>query len=538
MSDGLRDFLIGLLAALAGSKGWLNEKLNALLINKLATQGRTRPHPWSTRDDYISWSGLTDRHFNARLLPADHAFTGGLPAASVVAALFNAPVSGQRPSTKSTCLFPAFAQYLTDGFIRTQLNNVDALEDRRRTTSNHEIDQSPLYGRTEAQTNVLRRRSDVMGERGRLESQMIQGEEFSPFLYGADGAVKPKYLDANGVPILDEPLGVTKPFANKPTLFAVGGDRVNAAPQVAMMNTLFLREHNRLAGMIEARHPAWNDERVFQTARNISIVMFIKLVVEEYINHINTMPFKLRALPNVAWDAKWNRPNWMTAEFSLLYRWHSLIPKEMTWNGTPINGTALLLNNTPLLDRGLANAFADISGNVATELGLGNSADFLFRAELKAVEQARTNNITGYNAYRKAMKLKPAMSFTEIVGTSKDPATQTRLTALATALAAHYGTVDKLEFYIGIFAEPCSRNGPLPELLTAMVAMDAFSQAMTNPLLSLHIWGDEANRLATFTAEGLAAIEATPNLRTLLERNSSGLGTRFVGMTQEGWKRR
>jgi prostaglandin-endoperoxide synthase 2 len=69
---------------------------------------------------------------------------------------------------------------------------------------------------------------------------------------------------------------------------------------------------------------------VFQTARNIMIPMFIKVFVEHYINHITPLPFSLRADPSVAWAASWNRPNWVTAEFSLLQRWHSLMPDIST----------------------------------------------------------------------------------------------------------------------------------------------------------------------------------------------------------------
>jgi prostaglandin-endoperoxide synthase 2 len=65
-----------------------------------------------------------------------------------------------------------------------------------------------------------------------------------------------------------------------------------------MINTLLLREHNRIAHELK-RNPL-NDERVFQTARNILILMFIKIVVEHYINHITPLPFSLRADPSVA----------------------------------------------------------------------------------------------------------------------------------------------------------------------------------------------------------------------------------------------
>jgi len=511
----------------------LDDDVNRLVIDRTVNVCRNRPHPWSTRHDYISWSGLTDRTYNARLLPAKPPTGQGRgtsrPPLDEVAALFaRLPGTNQRLCSKSTALFPAFAQYLTDGFIRTMLHNDDALEDRRRTTSNHEIDMSPLYGRTEAQTRSLRSMSG-----GRLKSQMIGSEEFSPFLFGSDGAVKPEFAG------LDLPLGIKNASpANKATLFAVGGDRVNAVPQTAMMNTLFLREHNRVAGMLAKNNPGWDDERLFETARNIIIVMFIKIVVEEYINHINTTSFKLQADPRVAWRAKWNRPNWMTVEFSLLYRWHGLVMENVTWGDKAHPGNSLLLNNRLLLDSGLAQSFVNTAANRTAQLGLENAANFMMFAEKGAINQARINNVASYNDYRIAMGMEPARNFAAIVGSSDDPAEAARLTALAGRLQALYGDVNNVEYYVGLFAERVEKNGPLPELISSMVAMDAFSQALTNPLLSEHVWGNPNNKRLAFTNAGIKLIEETNTLRDILKRNSSGLGSAFVGMTRKEWKRR
>ncbi len=511
--------------------------INRLMINRSVNATRNRPHPWSTRSDYISWSSLTDRTFNARHLP--RATLRTLPDTASLKALFAAPPEGQRPCRKSTCLFPAFAQYLTDGFIRTAVTNNfithQTTEDRRKTTSNHEIDLSPLYGRNELQTNLLRLRLETRGQRGRLKSVIDNGEEHPPRLFDQAGETfNLDFCDAAGNLLLDTPLGIdhTTP-AMRATLFAVGGDRVNATPQVAMINTLFLREHNRLAGMIETAMPDWDDERVFQTARNIVIFLFIKIVVEEYINHINPSPLRFIADASVAWRARWNRSNWITAEFSLLYRWHSLIPENMTWAGQSLHGAKLRLNNQVLLNGGLASAFVDVSSNSATALGLRNTATFLVDIEALAIEQARTNGLAGYNAYRAAFGrgfrgLKPKKSFPEI---TPDADLQSKLAAL-------YGDPDALEFYVGIFAEPVQVNGPLPELIQTMVAVDAFSQALTNPLLSEHVWGNPENRLQAFTRIGLAAIEETTSLRDILARNNQGLGDRFVGMTRPDWVRR
>ena len=523
--------------------------LNRFAINRLVNAGRNRPHPWSTRhDDYIAWPGLTDRTWFARLLPASPAPSGSgvgtaQPPVADLVALFPAPLGRQVPCPKSTCLFPAFAQYLTDGFLRTRLFNTPpgahtrpGIEDRRRTTSNHEIDLSALYGRTDEQTAALRTMAG-----GLMKSQSFGGEVFPPFLYGEDGLPKAEFCDASGTLVLDEPLGVKPGTPGRRTIFAAGGDRVNASMQVAAINTLFLREHNRVAGVLERGNPNWDDERIFQIARNILIVMFLRIVIHEYINHIAGAPFRFKADPAVCWNQDWNRTNWMTIEFTLLYRWHSLIPEEMTWDGAAVPSAALLLDNSLLLAGGLGHALEQLSGNTAARMGLGNFASFFAAggadsAEGKGLQQGRASRVQGYNAYREAMGLSRAGSFEEVVGTSDDPTEQARRRSLADALGKLYGHVDNLEFYPGLFAEPCLEASPIGELVLAMVAMDAFSQALPNPLLSRHVWGDAENRIAAFSGLGLAEIERTDSLADLLARNGHPAQAAAVGMTRREWK--
>ncbi len=502
---------------------WFARFVNGIAIGGVVNSTRNRPHPWSTASDYISWKGLTDRTWSARHLPPRD--LPDLPTVEAVALLFGKTGSEQRLCPKSTCLFPAFAQYLTDGFIRTHVQDP---ENRKKTTSNHEIDQSPLYGRTEAQTLALRQRSEAQGEKGRLLSQVdAAGEEWPCRLYLDDGeSYDPRFLDPDGKPVLDPPLGISKAtVAQKRTLFAVGGDRANASTQVAMINALFLREHNRLAGKVEEKHPGWDDNHVFEVTRNILIVMFIKIVVEEYINHISPQGLKLRADPACAWTAKWNRPNWITAEFSLLYRWHSLVPEQSVWNGVPEYAWKFQLNNDPLLKAGLARSFEFVAAQPTAELGLGNSAPFLVPVEVKAVEQGRTNRIASYNDYRALVGLKRAASFRDV----------TRNETRQRDLALLYASPDVMEFYVGMFAEDRVPNSPLPGLILKMVAIDAFSQAMTNPLLSKHVYGDPVNSVAAFTQFGLDEIKATGSLADILGRNSNWDGATKVAMTRADW---
>jgi prostaglandin-endoperoxide synthase 2 len=497
--------------------------VNRVIINSAVNVTRNRPHPLSTASDYTSWLSLTDRSFFARHLPPAAA-DPTLPERSKVLSLFKRS-GAAKECRKSTLLFPAFAQYLTDGFLRTDMFN------RQRTTSNHEIDMSTLYGRTRAQTEVLRTRSEAVELRGGLKSQIINGEEYPPFLSEPDGTtVRREFLDPNGKPILDPPLGF-KPKSGagyERQIFGVGGDRVNATPQVCMINTLFLREHNRIARNLTKRYVDWDDERVFQTARNIITVMFIKIVIEEYINHISSACFRLKADPSVAWKANWNRPNWMTIEFALLYRWHSLIPDKISWGGATVDAAQMVLDNRYLTQVGLAVAFQHTSAQNATELGLFNTAAFLDEVEERAIQQGRDNRIARYNDYRVAMDMKAVDDFGQITADLDRQA----------AIKAVYGRPESLEFYTGLFAEDVNLNTPMPMLIGTMVALDAFSQALTNPLLSEHVYNAR-----TFSAWGLGEIERTDSLWSILQRNVSGGGppgmTRdTITMTRRDWERR
>jgi prostaglandin-endoperoxide synthase 2 len=67
------------------------------------------------------------------------------------------------------------------------------------------------------------------------------------------------------------------PTEKRAALFAFGGERANSMAFTAAINTLFLREHDCICTMLERDTPSWDDERVFQTARNINIVLLIKL---------------------------------------------------------------------------------------------------------------------------------------------------------------------------------------------------------------------------------------------------------------------
>ena len=165
-----------------------------------------------------------------------------------------------------------------------------------------------------------------------------------------------------------------------------------------------------------------------------------------------------------------------------------------------------------------------MSGQEAGEIGAFNTADALLVFEEKAIIQGRNCNLASYNDYRERVKLKRRKKFSDI----------SKKTKVVKFLEKTYKSVDDIDFYVGLFAEDIDNNSPLPELLTKMVAIDAFSQALTNPLLSEHVWKEE-----TFTKEGWKIINETETIQDLLDRNVQGGidDDLFIGMTQPSWRK-
>ena len=458
-------------------RGWVSK----WAINRAIRRGPFRPHPLSLKSDYTSWDSLTDRTYTGRHLPPGP--PANPPAIEDVLQLFAYRNSTWKPSVKSTLLFSYFAQWFTDGFLRTDHN------DRRKNTSNHDIDLSPLYGLNACQTQVLRSYSG-----GRLDSQRIQGEEYPP------------HLCENGIPItkytiLETVIAEWVSQERRDKLFAMGGDRANVTIGYAMFNVLFLREHNRICAVLSGANPSWGDERLFQTARNVLIVMLVKLVIEEYINHITPEHFNLIADPLAFTNEPWYRQNWMTVEFNLLYRWHSLTPPLIQYDGRCIDSRDAMFNNDLITSRGLGILMEEASNQPSGEIGLHNTMDFLIeRAEEPTLQQAREARLASYNDYREMCQLPRVTTFDQI----------TRDKNLQQELQDIYQNVDDIEFYTGLLAEDTKINGVLPELMTRMVAFDAFSQALTNP----RVFNKE-----TFSHDGMNIIHSTNSLSEILNRN-------------------
>ena len=491
----------------------LAKKVNKTLTSNAVLKIPTRPYPFSTMSPYTSWESLIDRTYSGlhlppldwkpltnknyigiNLTPAEK-FEKNLPPIKDLEILYR-KTSETKYSPKSSLIFPYFVQWFTDSFLRTDR------QDPRRNSSNHHIDMCNVYGLNPKITHLLRAYKG-----GKLKSQIINGEEYPPFYYDENGQAKEEF---RGLPHLytDEsiPKAETFPPEKKQKLFAMGleVERANVQIGYVMLNVLCLREHNRVCELLAKNYPTWDDERLFQTARNIVMVEFLKIVLEDYINHITPYHFQFFTDPLAFSNEKWYRHNWMSVEFSLVYRWHSMLPDTLTYNGQKLPMPASMWNNDMIINKGLGAIFEESCSQPAAQLSLFNTPEFLIPTEIASIRLGREAKLRSYNDYRELCKYPRVTNFDQI---SSDEKVQNELQRL-------YGHVDNIELYVGLYAEDLRPNSALPPLVGRLIGIDAFSQAFTNPLFAENIFNPE-----TFSPVGWEEIQNTKTLSQVVHRN-------------------
>jgi prostaglandin-endoperoxide synthase 2 len=230
-------------------------------------------------------------------------------------------------------------------------------------------------------------------------------------------------------------------------------------------------------------------------------------------------------VPGMAAYKRWNRSSGIAVEFNLLYRWHMLVPNRLTTDAGPVDSKTFLRdNNAVVIERGLEWLLAQCSRSRAARIGLFNTPEFLTRrstpdhpaVEERSITLMRQARLQSYNAYRQRFGMAPKRDFADL---TSDVAVQRRLTEL-------YGDVDSLEWYVGILAEDYPEDQMMGELLTAMVGYDAFTHALTNPVLAPQVFTE-----STFARAGLRIVSTTPSLEQILARNAAVPAVPFCRFT-------
>lgn len=470
---------------------------NRFLINLLIAKTAPRPNPFTTLSPYTTWDSLTDRTYKSRYLPpVSEDKIKSLPPVDEVVKLFERKSGKELLSDKSSLLLSYFAVWFFEPIVNTDPTNY--LKNRSTQT----VDLIAVYGRTKETTDILR---SYQG--GKLKSQIINGEEYPPYYY-ENGAVKEEFKDLELV--LFDYHKLEKEKQDK--LFALGLPKGNRQIGTMMFSTLFLREHNRICDVLSKNYPDWDDERLFQTARNILIVIHLKIVVEEYINVINPFLYQAWLDPFTFKNEPWIRPNWITFEFDLLYRWHSLMPENISVDGKLLPMTEYIGNTDLVVSRGLGRCFEAASQQPSGKIGVHNTHPFLLGVERASILAAREARIASFNDYREIVSLPRYTEFNQMTANKE---VQEELKNL-------YGHPDNIEFYVGIFAEDPWENDLVPNTMRLYLAIDALSQVFTNPILAPRVYNEN-----TFSKVGMEIINQTQNVEQLVNRNTPRTGRNY-----------
>ncbi len=529
---------------------WIKEKLililwffpptsgliNRFITNRIAKLTSPRPRPytlWShvpqpagskvngPVNDFTAWSSLTCKDYSSRHLPPLSTAQNS-PTIDQLSALFERKSSMQ--TDRNSLLFMFFAQWLTDSVLRVDQS------DRRKNTSNHEVDLCQIYGLHEDMTNLLRKK-----ENGKLKYHEVKNngvmEHYPERLYEKDDAggwkVKSDYDT-----LMQKPEGkflkdfvekqesflstFDKPEWRKEHIYLTGLDNGNSSIGYVAFTTIFLREHNRICDLLIDAYkddPKWRfsdqvyfDERVFQTARLINIGVLLKLTLEEYINHISGKA-NFRLDTSFAEKQPWYRTNWITLEFNLLYRWHSMVPEKITVD-VDYPEKLYRFNNEVFERNGLETIVTALSKHPAGAISLHNTPSFLSHAEKASLQMARDFKLQSYNQYRKQFGLDPAEDFSDITSI-KEVADELRI--------LYNNDINAVEYLPGLFAQEPAPGKLFGDLLVNMISYDALTQIYTNPLLSENIFTEQ-----TLTIVGKSEINKTSSFQELAIRNSTG----------------
>ncbi|KAF2762562.1 linoleate diol synthase [Pseudovirgaria hyperparasitica] len=277
-------------------------------------------------------------------------------------------------------------------------------------------------------------------------------------------------------------------------------------PGVATVLLLFSRNHNRIAENLlqineEGKYGSWKDldkdqkqwqdEDIFQTARNINVGYLASVVLRDYVAAIlNTTRANSDWWLDLGQEMKEGTKrtergsgNTVSVEFSVLYRWHACVSaaddewmKKTMSEAAPqltsqeqltpemLHGIlakrASALNSIPCkewtfggLERGPDGSFCDKAlGNILKDCieepahafgAHGSPASFKIVEVLGQIQAREHFKTCTMNEFRRYLHLKPYKSFTEW---NPD-------TAVAHAAETLYGNIESLELYPGLMAE-------------------------------------------------------------------------------------
>ena len=316
------------------------------------------------------------------------------------------------------------------------------------TQDSHWWDASQIYGSSPDFANAIR------GPRGRL---LIDGLGLPP-------EAAAQYVDLHG---------------------AAGNFWVG----LAILHSLFMREHNAICARLEAEYPSMTDQELYDKARLVNAALIAKIHTVDWTPAIIAHPttvFALRAnwfgVLGERFAQRFGRfgtntllggipgsptelhgiPYSLTEEFVAVYRMHPLIPDEFIFRSVD-DDSELARHELPdltvfevrrrlselsmddiIYSFGRAHPGALTLHNYPRHLQHFTKADGEL-VDLGAIDilRIRERGVPRYNEFRRLLRLKPASSFEDL---TDNP-------SCAAELRQIYGDIERVDLMVGLYAE-------------------------------------------------------------------------------------
>ncbi|KAG2488140.1 hypothetical protein HYH03_013285 [Edaphochlamys debaryana] len=324
------------------------------------------------------------------------------------------------------------------------------------------LDGSVVYGSKENTSNALR-----VGWGGRLRvEESAEGLGSLPPLVAALDIEPERSRDLMSNDAGRVPLRLLR---------ALGDVRGNVNPPILALQTLWMREHNRLAGELAAAHPGWEDEVLFQEARRWTVAYLQRVCFYEYVPALG---LTLRAY--AGYNASVH-PGIDAFFATVAYRYgHSEVTDvilRVDDEGSEVPQGHLLLHTAYFNPNASLSAGIDpilrgltmrVQGYVEPRFA-PSIQHFLFGmpgvngTDLVArnIQRGRDHGIPDYTACRRGLGLEPLGSFEEV---TDDP-------ALAATLRDLYGSPDRCDAYVcGLAERKLSPGAHFGQLFAASLA--------------------------------------------------------------------
>ena len=337
---------------------------------------------------------------------------------------------------------------------------------------------------------------------------------------------------------------------------------------LALLHSLFMREHNAVCDRLHSAHPELADDELYDKARLVVAALMAKIHTTDWTPAIIAHPTTVKALRTNWWGLEGEHldtllgrltsnevlrgipgsptalhgvPYALTEEFVCVYRMHPLIPDEYSFRS--LGDDQLLQERTlpevsvqHVRERFSEMSMSDLLYSFGTShpgaITLHNFPRFLqdfhradgSRVDLASIDvvRVRERGVPRYNEFRRLLHLKAFKTFEEMADTPEH----------AEDLRRVYSDPEEVDTMVGMYAERKPKGFGFSDTAFRIFIL------MASRRLEADRFFTRDYRPEVYTAEGIEWVESN-SMRTLLLRHFPSLKTALDGVANPfaPWRR-